>query len=309
MQAIVASGLGFNPRMEVADRKQPTVGEDDVLVKVHASSVNPKDWKLNFRLGQLSTPLGRRFLPPVFGDDLAGEVVAVGPKVKAFAEGERVYGMDMRLHTVALAEYAVIRERRIAKMPSNMSFAEAAAMPLAAQTALQGLRKGKAHKGSSVLIIGASGGVGTYAVQIARIMGCRITAVCSGRNADMVKELGAHEVIDYTQGDFRQTAGPFDLVFDVTSYETPRSCRALRKPDGYFISTMGNGRSMWSTTLSVGQNASLVVVESYTSDLESLANWVDEGKLYSVIDQTRLIWPCRDVYHGSGRKRSRRRRH
>jgi NADPH:quinone reductase-like Zn-dependent oxidoreductase len=116
------------------------------LVKVHAASVNPKDWKLNRSLALVAGPLGRRLLPPLFGDDLAGEVVAVGADVREFAVGDRVYGMDMRLRTASLAEFAVIDERRIARMPATADYAEAAAMPLAAQTALQGLRQAGASR-------------------------------------------------------------------------------------------------------------------------------------------------------------------
>ncbi|MGB1580563.1 MAG: NAD(P)-dependent alcohol dehydrogenase [Nevskiales bacterium] len=284
MKAIIPSGRSLKPRLVIADRGKPKPGPQDVLVKVHAASVNPKDWKLNLQLGNLATPLGRHWLPAVFGDDLAGEVVAKGAKVEGFEVGDRVYGMDMRLRTASLAEYAVIDQRRIAVMPKKLSFIDAAAAPLAAQTALQGLRQAGAGQGSSVLIIGASGGVGTYAVQIAKLLGCEVTAVCSTRNVERVKELGADAVIDYTQDDFRKTGQQYDVVFDVTSFETPGSCAALLKPTGHFVSTMGHARALISTLLTKRQKASIVVVESYTEDLETLGEWMAAGKLKSIID-------------------------
>lgn len=268
----------------IADRKRPKPGNNDVLVKVHAASVNPKDWKLNRRFAHCLTPVGTRIMPPLFGDDLAGEVIRVGRNVTDYAVGDRVFGMDMKPRTASLAEYAIINQKRIAHLPDSISYEQAAAVPLAGQTALQGLRKGGAAKGQSVLIIGASGGVGTYAVQISHALGCHVTAVCCGRNTTLVKELGADVVIDYTAGDYRSNSGQFDLVFDVTSYETPSSCKSLLKPDGRFISTMGNARAAVATLLSLRSNASLVTVESRTDDLNTLSALMTQGKMKSVVD-------------------------
>jgi len=305
MKAIISKGLGPSVRLAIGERKTPVPGNGDVLVKVHAASVNPKDWKLNLNLARMTTPVGSRFLPPLFGDDLAGEVVETGAQVNGFKVGDRIYGMDMRLQTASLAEYAVIDQRRVAPMPASASFMEAAAAPLAAQTALQGLRKGRATRGSSVLIIGASGGVGTYAVQIARLLGCHVTGVCSTRNVELVESLGADEIIDYTAGDYRQSAGPFDLVFDVTSHETPSSCSAMRKPGGHFISTMGNGRATASTLLARGQNAALIRVESYTRDLATIAEWMDAGQLRSIIDSCYPLAQAQQAYDRSRSGRAR----
>ena len=222
MKAIVTTGWGLNAKLTLTETDAPQQpGPDDVLVQVHAASVNPKDWKLNYHLVVAATPVGIKRLPPIFGDDLAGVVIAKGRNVRHFEIGDAVYGMDMRLRTASLAEQAIISQHRVAKIPRGLSFNEAASLPLAALTALQGLRKGGARAGKSVLIIGASGGVGTLAVQIAKQMKLHVTGVCSTRNLDFVRELGADALIDYTQGDYRKTAGEFDIVFDVTSYETP----------------------------------------------------------------------------------------
>ncbi|MES1929029.1 alcohol dehydrogenase [Salinisphaera dokdonensis CL-ES53] len=305
MKAIIPKGFGPVVRLAVGERAKPSPGRNDVLVKVHAASVNPKDWKLNLSLARAAPPVGRRFVPPLFGDDLSGEVVEVGANVDGFEVGDRVYGMDMRLRTASLAEYAVIDQRRIAHMPANATFAEAAAVPLAGQTALQALRKG----GSSVLIIGASGGVGTYAVQIAKQLGCHVTGVCSTRNIDLVRSLGADAVIDYTAGDYRQPKGPharaFDLVFDVTSFETPASCAALLAPDGYFVSTMGHARGMAGTLLARRRNASLIRVESWTADLETIGHWMAAGAVCSVIDSTFGLAETQQAYDRSRTGRAR----
>jgi alcohol dehydrogenase len=271
-----------------------------VIVRVHAASVNPKDWKLNYNLSRAATlvgPFGRR-LGPLFGDDLAGTVVATGKNVHDLGVGDAVYGMDMRLRTASLAEQALISRKRIARMPPGLSFTQAASMPLAALTALQGLRKGHASKGSRVLVIGASGGVGTFAVQIGKALGMHITGVCSGANADFVTQLGADAVIDYTAGDYRQDAGEFDLVFDVTSYETPQTCAALIAPQGWFISTGGQGASMLATPLYrlAGRNADSVVVESYSKDLDTLSGMVERGELRPVVDSVFSLEDAEQAY-------------
>lgn len=309
MKAVIPKGFGSSVRLVVDERAKPAPGRNDVLVKVHAASVNPKDWKLNLSLARAAPPIGRRFVPPLFGDDLAGEVVEVGANVENFEVGDRVYGMDMRLRTATLAEYAVIDQRRIARMPANVNFTEAAAVPLAGQTALQGLRKGRAAAGRSVLIIGASGGVGTYAVQTAKQLGCEVTGVCSTRNIELVRSLGADAVIDYTAGDYLQAAaehaGAFDLVFDVTSFQTPASCAALLAPDGHFVSTMGHARGMAGTLLARRRNASLIRVESWTADLETIGDWLATGAVRSVIDRTFALAETQQAYDRSRTGRAR----
>ncbi len=305
MKAVVLSGIGKSKRFAVVDKPVPEVGDHQVLVKVYAASVNPKDWKLNTKIGAMRAPFGTGFAKPVLGDDLAGTVVKVGAQVKDFKAGDRVYGMDMRLHTVSLAEFAVIDEIRLAPMPSNLSFNEAAAYPLAAQTALQGLRQGGAGAGSEVLIIGASGGVGTFAVQIATAMGCHVTAVCSSRNIELVSSLGADVVIDYTAVDFKQEAGQFDMVFDVTSFETPGSCKSLMKENAHFISTMGHMRANLATRFANKERASIVTVESWRDDLDTLTAWTEAGQLKPIIDSTYPLEQSKEAYLASQSGRAR----
>ena len=287
MKAIATAGWGPKTKLVLSEMPAPfSLGDEDVLVEVHAASVNPKDWKLNYHLAMAATPLGTRRLPPLFGDDLAGVVVDKGTRVQGLDVGDEVYGMDMRLRTASLAEQAVINQQRVAKKPNSLSFTEAASLPLAALTALQGLRKGGAEQGKTVLIIGASGGVGSLAVQIAKYLGMQVTGVCSTRNLEFVKQLGADAVIDYTQGDYRKSAGAFDIVYDVTSYETPLTCKVLLGENGHFISTGGQGLSMVATPLYrlLGKKANSVVVESYREDLDYLTELVELGVLHPVID-------------------------
>ena len=302
MKAITTSGWGLSAELVLNTISAPTgLGANDVLVQVHGASVNPKDWKLNYHAAVAFTPLLVNKLPPFFGDDLAGVIIDKGSKVRDFEIGDAVYGMDMRPRTASLAELTRIDQKRIAKKPPSLTFQQAASMPLAAQTALQGLRKGKAEAGKSVLIIGASGGVGTFAVQIAKAMGLHVTGVCSGRNADFARELGADEIIDYTQGDYRNTAGSFDLVFDVTSYESPRTCDALIAEDGWFISTGGDARSMLITPFYrvFGKHCGTVVVESWTRDLDTLSELVESGKLRPIIDSVFPLAQSQQAYDRS----------
>lgn len=305
MRAIITAGFGRSTRLVVGQRPSPTPGDEDVLVQVQAASVNPKDWKLNYHAAVLAAPLGSRLLPPLFGDDLAGIVIAKGAQVQDFAIGDSIYGMDMRPRTASLAEQAIISQQRIARMPSTLSFAQAAAVPLAALTALQGLRLARLPPQADVLIIGASGGVGCFAVQIAKALGHRVTAVCSHRNITLVRRLGADAVLDYTAGDFRITADRFDLVFDVTSYETPNRCRDLLKASGLFVSTGGSASAVVGTLLARGSWARTVRVESYRADLETLTGMIDDGLVQVVIDSQFALSNSQQAYDRSRSGRAR----
>lgn len=178
-------------------------------------------------------------------------------------------------------------------------------MPLAAQTALQGLNKGQAKSGSRVLIIGASGGVGTFAVQIAAAWRCEVTAVCSGRNRELVQSLGAQHVIDYTVGDEWRSQGQYDLIFDVTSFETPQSCHALRAPGSWFVSTGGNARAYWGVIRARDPRSQIVIVESHTQDLQTLNSLIAAGSLAPVIDSVYPLSNAQQAYERSRSGRSR----
>ena len=300
MKAATTQGFGPRYRLVIAEIDKPSPGPEDVLVEVYASSVNPKDWKLNTNLSSLLPKVGPLAGLHIIGDDLAGVVAQTGNSVSDFQVGDAVYGMDMRLRTAACAEYAVIDQKRIAHKPANISFAEAASVPLAALTALQAFQLAKVAKGHRVLVIGASGGVGTFAVQIAGAMGAQVTAVCSGRNSELVTSLGAEQVIDYTREDYIGNNDNFDMVFDVTSYESLASCSSLLKEDGMFVSTIGQPKAifgLFKARFSGGrQSAKRIAVESYTHDLETLKAYIEAGSVTPVVDSQYKLENIEDAY-------------
>ena len=286
MKAATVKGFGSTAKVVVAENKKPKPGKHDVLVKVYCSSVNPKDWKLNKVMTSLVPDVGIR--PFIIGDDLSGMVVETGSEVTEFEVGDEVYGMDMRLRTNACAEYAKIATKRIAKKPRNISHVEAGVSPLAALTALQGFKTANLKSGQRILIIGASGGVGTYAVQIAKAWGAEVTAVCSYRNVDLVKSLGADQIIDYTKEDFTKNEDSFDVIFDATSYESAKTCASLMKEGGVFVTTFGQSKGFYSAIISkllpVKHKTKSVTVESYTDHLNELTEMFEKGKLKTILD-------------------------
>ena len=308
MRAATVSGFGSSARIVVGETAIPTPGPRDVLVKVYASSVNPKDWKLNKNLTTAIPDVGK-LRPFLIGDDLSGEVVERGEGVTEFEIGDEVYGMDMRLRTSACAEYAVIAAKRIARKPKDLSHVEAGVVPLAALTALQGFRLAKVGPGSRALVIGASGGVGTYAVQIGKALGAQITGVCSSRNTDLVKSLGADAVIDYTAGDYRKNRDNFDMVFDVTAYETPHGCKSLLKKGGIFVTTSGHPGALLGNLRARltpgGPKSTGVWVESYTRDLDTLREMIESGKVKTVLDSEFPLEKINDAYERSKSGRAR----
>jgi NADPH:quinone reductase-like Zn-dependent oxidoreductase len=236
MKAIVYRKNGSPDLLTCEEIEKPTPKEKEVLIKVHAAAVNPLDchmlkgmvkggsfiFRLLFGRAKLKHP----------GVDCSGVVVAVGPAVTSFKAGDAVFGNCRG----AFAEYAVAPESKLAAKPEGVSFEDAAACPVAALTALQGLRKhGKIQSGQNVLINGASGGVGTFAVQLGKIFGARVTAVCSAGNADLVRSLGADHVIDYVLEDFATGAAHYDLILDLAGNHSFLVCRRVMTPQGIFV--------------------------------------------------------------------------
>ncbi|PCI49274.1 MAG: alcohol dehydrogenase [Moraxellaceae bacterium] len=305
MKAATTQGFGFNSVLVVEDTSKPKVGPKEVLVEVYGSSVNPKDWKLNQNLSSFTPRLGGIIKPFIMGDDLAGVVVEKGAKVVGFELGDRVYGMNMGLRTAACAEYAAIGEHQIAAMPNSLSFIEAGTIPLAGLTALQGLNIGKLKEGQKVLVIGASGGVGTFAVQIAKAIGAEVTGVCSDRNIELVKGLGADAVIDYTSRDYLSEAADYDLVFDTTSYFSLSLCESLLKDDGIYVTTVGGGKAYLNlikdNIIFNRQKSKFVLVKSNTSDLNVLRKYIDEGQLKPVLDGE---YPLEEIHQAFARSKT-----
>jgi NADPH:quinone reductase-like Zn-dependent oxidoreductase len=301
MHAIVHRKYGTPDVLEYTELERPVPGEAEVLVRVYAAGVSVGDHHIITGLPYLIrlTPYGglprpRNLVP---GACLAGRVEAVGPNVTAFSVGDEVYGEA----TGAFAEYAVVPATSIAPKPVNLSFQEAAATPWA-KTALQALRDaGGLEAGQRVLINGASGGVGTWAVQIAKAFGAHVTAICSTRNVEMVRTLGADEVIDYTKVDFVKGGARFDLMLDTVGNRSITECRSVLVPNGTFVSTSGGkSATRWLLRLASMGVASLFTSQKLTSlaatpnqkDLLVLKELVEAGKARPVIGDR---YPLREV--------------
>jgi len=265
----------------------PRAGRAQLSVRVRATALNPKD--VLTRKGKLG-PLSPRF-PIVPGQDFAGVVESVGKGVKGFAVGEEVFGMIGGLRTGANAEVLVVPEDEVALAPRRASFVEAAAIPLTGLTALQALRDDvKLRAGEEVALNGASGGVGVVAVQIAKILGARVVAVCSSRNVDRMRELGADEVLPYDERPLLERARTFDVVFDIFGTAPWPAARPLLGPGGRYVTAIPRPKGLLRDLGSrlTGGPAYTVVVTSRRRDLQLLAQWVDQGKLRCVVDRT---WP------------------
>jgi NADPH:quinone reductase-like Zn-dependent oxidoreductase len=233
VKAIVQDRFGPPEVLELREIDQPEPGADEVLVRVHAASVNPADWYAMTGTPYLARPqMGLRKPKTRLGIDLAGVVEAVGGNVARLQPGDEVFGAG----TGALAEYVAVAEDALVPKPASVSFEQAAAVPVAGLTALQGLRdKGRIQPGQQVLVNGASGGVGTFAVQVAKSFGAEVTGVCSPRNVEMAGSLGADQVIDYTREDFTQTDRRYDLLFDVAGSRPWAACRRVLHPQATLV--------------------------------------------------------------------------
>jgi NADPH:quinone reductase-like Zn-dependent oxidoreductase len=294
MKAIVYHEYGSPDVLKCEEIEKPVPKDDEVLIKVRAASVNPLDWRLmkgkpailRLFFGLRKPRLGRP------GVDAAGEVKAVGTNVTQFKPGDEVFGACRG----AFAEYACTAESKLAMKPNNVTFEQAASVNVAGLTALQGLRdKGKIQPGSKVLINGAAGGVGTFAVQIAKSFGADVTGVCSTRNIDMVRSIGADEVIDYMQNDFTTSNQRYDLILDCVGNHSFSACRRVLNTAGRFIgvgaphdpSMMGLLVPMIKDLLLsvfVSQKAVMFIAKSSQDDLTLLGELIATGKLKPVID-------------------------
>jgi NADPH:quinone reductase-like Zn-dependent oxidoreductase len=312
MQAIVQVKYGSAEVLEARDIDRPEIGDDEVLVRVHAASIHVGDWVLMtgvpyvMRFGTgLSKPKQR-----IPGTDVAGTVEAVGTEVHDLRSGDEVFGWCAG----AFAEYAAAPAGQFVKKPANLTFEQAAAVGVSATTALQLLRDdGKVQPGQKVLINGASGGVGTFAVQIAKSFGAEVTGVCSTSNVEMVRSIGADHVIDYTRDDFRTGAARYDLILDNVGDRSMADTRRALRPNGTLISNGGGhaggklGRVIRASLASmlVRQQARPSVKTQNRADLVALGELVEAGKVTPVIGGTypldRAAEGIRDVAAGHTR--------
>jgi len=304
MQAVLYDRFGPPEVLRLGELPAPTLRRGEVLVRVHAAALNPKD--VLVRKGKFRLLAGRRF-PRVPGYDLAGEVVTSHHTVSDLTAGARVHGMVNAWRGGTCAELCAVPANELAPWPPGLSAPEAAALPLAALTALQALRDQlRLRGGERLLINGASGGVGTVAVQIARILGARVTAVCSARNAALVQELGADAVLDYTQTD-PLAGATWDAIFDVFGNLDIRRVRPALRRGGAYVTTIPSSRTVLDVARSRlrGPAIRLVVVRSNRADLVQLGAWVADGRLRPVLDRVLPLAESRAAHAVLETKRAR----
>jgi 2-desacetyl-2-hydroxyethyl bacteriochlorophyllide A dehydrogenase len=287
MKAAVIYSYGKPEVFQIQDMPVPEIKANEVLIKVYASSVNPIDWKL--RQGMLKYVFGSAF-PIVPGYDVAGEIVKTGAEVKKFKTGDPVFCRLKNKYGGGYAQFAPAREDILAMKPEEISFHEAASVPLAALTALQALRdQGKIKKGDKVLINGAAGGVGHFALQIAKYYGAHVTAVCSSRHTKMMDELKPDVWIDYNTSDFLHGKEKYNIIYDVVGNKNFFSCFSKLTGKGAYITTQPYPSDFIQVGLSAlipGKSSHVIWVKSVGKDLEFLANLVKEGKMVPYIDKT-----------------------
>jgi NADPH:quinone reductase-like Zn-dependent oxidoreductase len=297
MKAIVQDRYGSPDVLDLREIDKPVVEDGEVLVRVRAASANPADWHFMRGLPYVMRPQSGLGKPRngVLGRDVAGQVEAVGKDVTRFRPGDEVFA---NVGTGGFAEYTCVSEDFLELKPVNLTFEQTAAVPLAGLTALQGLRDaGQVQPEQKVLIIGASGGVGTFAVQIAKSFGADVTGVCSTRNVEMVRSLGADHVIDYTQEDFAQSGQKYDLIFQLAGTRSPSACRRALTPKGTLVLSSGESSGRWigpvdriikAVVLSpfVGQKLGSFLAKPNSDDLQFLKELIEAGKVTPVIDRT-----------------------
>ena len=303
MKAIVQDKYGSADVLELRDVEKPHPGDDDLLIRVHAAGVDPGVWHLMAGLPYLVRLMGFGFRKPkirIRGVDVAGTVEAAGKNAITLKEGDQVYGTC----DGSFAEYACAKAERFAPMPSNLTFEQAAAVPVSGMTALNGLRDaGKIQPGQKVLIIGAAGGVGSYAVQLAKAFGATVTGVCSTSKAELVRALGAEEVIDYTREDFTDGTRRFDLILDTAGRRPLSQLRRALTPQGTLVIVGGEGGDRWLggfqrqifapvRSLFTEQKLLGLISKERQRDLLTLRDLIEAGKLEPVIDRT---FPLREA--------------
>jgi NADPH:quinone reductase-like Zn-dependent oxidoreductase len=297
MEAAVRHRYGSADSVQLAEIDRAEVKDGEVLVRVHAAGVDRGVWHLMTGRPYLMRIAGVGFRAPknpVLGMDLAGVVEVVGGKVTRFQRGDEVFGMGAG----SFAEYALAREDKLAHKPANLTFEQAAVVGISGSTALQALRDhGHVQPGQEVLIIGASGGVGTFAVQIAKALGGRVTAVCSTTKMEMVRSIGADRVIDYTRDDFAASGDHFDVIIDIGGNSTIARLRRALTPKGTLVIVGGEGGGAWfggidrqlramMLSLFIGQKMVTFINKENHQDLIVLSDLIESGKVTPVIDRT-----------------------
>ena len=316
MKAIVSTKYGSPDVLQFNEVSKPSPKDDEVLIKVHAASVNAYDWHLLTADFVLVRLMGGGFFRPKNprpGEDVAGKIEAVGKNARQFKPGDEVFGDLCECGSGGFAEYVCAKEDSLVLKPANITFEQAAATPMAAVTALHGLRDvGHVQPGQKVLINGASGGVGTFAVQIAKSFGAEVTAVCSTKNLEQVLELGADHVIDYTQEDFTRSGQRYDLIFAANGYHPLSAYKRALSPKGTYVMAGGSLAQIMQATLlgplmsrTGGKKMAAVTSKPNQKDLVFMKGLLEAGKVKPVIDRR---YPLSEVpealrYIGEGHAR------
>jgi NADPH:quinone reductase-like Zn-dependent oxidoreductase len=297
MRAVVCTKYGSPDVLRLQEVVKPAPEEDEVLIRIHAASINARDWRF-----MRANPFFIRFMPggflhpknKILGGDFAGQVEAIGRNVKQFKPGDEVFGyLPSATGRGTFAEYVCASENAVTLKPANLTFEQAAAIPLAAMTALQALRDdGNIQPGQKVLINGASGGVGTFAVQIAKAFSAEVTAVCSARNFGMVRSLGADHCIDYKVEDFTQNGQQYDLILAVNGYHPISDYLRALRPEGTYVVAGGAMAQLIqaagkkkSNSITGGQRAFVASLVQSQKDLIFLKDLLESGKIMPVIDK------------------------
>ena len=312
MKAAVYTKYGPPEVLQLKEVEKPAPKDDEVLVKVHAASIHQTD--INFRSGTpfLARVLAGLFKPKhqVLGCDYAGTVEATGKNVSGYNIGDEVYGQVFK-RTGTHAEYVSVSTKEVFPKPKNLSFVEAASVGVAGNMALQCLRDhGEIKQGQKVLINGASGGIGTFAVQIAKYYGAEVTGVCSTANIDLVKSLGADHVIDYKEEDFTKRTGEYDIIFDAVRKNTFANCKDALTPKGIYVTTSYGPGIMLQMRMNSnpdGKRMRGMLMEVETDDQSILSELIEAGKVKPVIDRTYTLEEIADAHryvekgHAKGR--------
>ncbi len=314
MKAIVCRRPGRPDVLELEEVDKPSIAEDGVLVRVHASSLNPVDFFPLSRVAYTARLLSGRFKakPVVLGTDFAGTVESVGNSVTEFKPGDEVFGGKDRS---TFAQYvSVPTDGAVVAKPANVTFDQAAAVPVAAVTALQALRDhGRVRQGQKVMINGASGGVGSFAVQIAKAFGAHVTAVCSTRNVETARALGADTVIDYTREDFTRSGESYDLMIDIAGNHSWSECKRVLAPTGIMVAAGGSAHTVWGANSTIRhlvgvrlasvrgtRKVALFIAKLNKADLLVLQKLLVEGKITPAIDRCYELNRVREAFNYMG---------
>jgi NADPH:quinone reductase-like Zn-dependent oxidoreductase len=276
----------------ITELPMPHCNANQVLLKIDAASINPLDWKI--RKGMLRFVMYPKF-PAVLGYDVSGEVVAVGENVKNFKKGDFVYAWSNHPGGEGYAQYIALDDNYVVKAPQNLNAYQAACVPLAGETALQVIRDiGQVSADSEVMIIGASGGVGLFAVQLAKYYGAKVTGVAGTKSADLVKEDGADKIIDYTKANLFADKKQYDLIFDAVGKHTFREVESFLKPDGIYVSTIPSLSNLMSFMITrfTSKKCVVMVAKNHPADLQFLTELIEKGKLKPTIDS---IYKLEDI--------------